>query len=284
MEAWTLILLGAAVIFAFLWFYPRSGRCHRGRKFSRENFFAGQDNIVLTWTAPAYGDPSALSYQWTFCQDPAAQCDPNPLNWPAGVQTSSTTSGTITSDLCPNFNSALTAINEGCEFGATLTYAVRAIDSTSGAQSPWAIQTIDLTSSVSGGASSITDPNAGGPLTVASTNFLLTVTGVTVPSGATAEGVVSVFQDEATSGGLYATVPLALAFSGTTGTVSGSFSDSSVWQQSFTPSPFSAGDTVTTTIVVASPTQVYYASTFTTTLAAATVNSPTNLAWTIASA
>ena len=283
MEAWILILLGAAVIFAFLWFYPRGGRC--GKKFSRENFFAGQDNIVLTWTAPAYGDPSALSYQWTFCQDPAAQCDPNPLNWPAGVQTSVTTSGTITSSLCPNLiTTPPTGINTGCEFGATLTYAVRAIDSTSGAQSPWAIQTIDLTSSVSGGSSSITDPNAGGPLTVASTNFLLTVAGVTVPAGATAEGVVSVFQNEVGNSGLYATVGLPLTFSGTTGTASGSFSDAGIWQQTFTPSAFSAGDTVTTTIVIASPTQVYYSSTFTTTLAAATVNSPTNLGWSISSA
>lgn len=281
MELWAFILLGAAVLFAFFWWLPSKSRC---RKFSHENFFAGQDNIVLSWTAPPYGTPSNLNYQWTFCQNPAASCDPNPANWPAGLQTSTTTTGTITSDLCPNWNSAQTAINTGCEFGATLTYAVRAVDSVSGVQSPWVIQTIDLTSSLSGGSSSITDPQTSGPLTTASTNFTLTIANITVPAGATSQGVVSVFQTHAQSGGDYSTFPIPIVFSGTTGTGSGSFTDTSVWQEGFIPDAFQNGDTVTATVVVASTTEVYYASTFTITIAAAQVNAPTNLAWSIASA
>jgi hypothetical protein len=264
----------ALLLLAALALYCLICRCSK-----KENFFGGLDSFGVSWNAPEYVNPSALTYRWIICPEANAVNPQDPTTWTGSPMQpwSSATSAVVTSDACPT-----------CDFGMTLYFAVQAQDATVSppSVSPWAITQIPLsgTSGLTGNLN-IVDGYTGNALSAGSGSFAISFSlSAPAPPTATAQAFVNVYRPS--GGATYTSVSLELS---STGTFDGYFSAQDIWQpipsgkgttSPGQPGPLVYGDVVTTTVLVSDPTTVYYyGSTVPQTIGNASVSAPTGITW-----
>lgn len=211
-----LVILGVILV---LW-------CVLSKKYN-EPFMSDQLSLTVSWSPPSgYPQPQNLSYQWAVCNSEG--CDPTQLQ----PMTTTATSVVLNDQNCP-----------GCDFGQTLSFAVRAVDTTTSLASTWALLSISLipTNTPADADVYFEDDTSGQAPTAGSQGMYASMNATSdCQAGCSGEVVVTVQRGSST----YEIVAFSDAISQSSGvSVDVSFSNTS-WSPS-PPGPLQSGDVVT---------------------------------------
>lgn len=156
--AWVPILLIAIIVIGMVIYFNNQAN-------TQEPFFS-YHGVIVSWTPPSNAT-ATTSYQWFACNQTAApSCGP----------TACTTSSSSTSSTCPITPNPTATLNEqtttGLDFGQSIAFSVRSIDTVSNLTSDWVTTVINtnnparttgsltITSSPSSTSSTINNPPA----------------------------------------------------------------------------------------------------------------------------